>query len=356
MKDMQTTDIAGKQNLNDLLRWQNQLLAPNIPIFSDLRKVKTWGWGFVLYFLICIWSDTSQLFDLNPGHYVAAGALFMILFVYSNMRFTQPGHCLGLMVTGLVSILFAAYLMANRRYDFETEKWITGILMAGLLVFTTLFKLKKKLAPFVALGKARVWMYFHIYSGGLAALLLLFHTGFHFPVGFFSNILFFIFLLSILLGLVGMYLQKVIPLKLADLDVEVIYEKIPEIVCQLKNKIEGLTVAVDENRPLSKMLAGFCDQEIQPFFRSPLPSPEYFFSVTAGLLEKLHKFEKIRQLLNEEEKSILDRIKQLYIEKQQLDVHKSLQWILRVWLWIHVIFSSLLIILIVYHVGLMIAY
>jgi hypothetical protein len=346
--------MASKGSKN-LTPWVRSLLTGS-PVFSDFQKVKIWVLGLALLLAVFAWVNAIKVFDLNIGYFIAGTALFVILFVTSTMRKTQPGHACWITGMALIAIMLSAYLIVSPRLDFETEKKMTGLSMIILIMITAGFKIKKILSPFIALGRGRFWMLLHIYSGLAALLFLMFHVNFKLPIGLLSNGLYYLFVFSIFMGLVGIFLQKVIPIRLGDLNVEAVYEKIPDIVKEMRDQLKTSLVLVPENRHFSKILVGFCEHEIFPFFEKTEPRFLYFFSITAGLSEKLHKFDKVALFLNDTERKILLKIQDTYIEKQQLDVHRSLQWVLRQWLWVHIILSSLLIVLITYHVILIILY
>ncbi|MBI4384990.1 MAG: hypothetical protein HY579_13280 [Nitrospinae bacterium] len=151
-------------------------------------------------------------------------------------------------------------------------------------------------------------------------------------------------------------MQKIVPIKLADLEFEVVYEKIPGVVERLRDKIRAALDELGRKHEVSKALSYFCDQEVFPFFQGPIPQLTYFFSASAGVIEKLHEFEKVEMFLSEREKLVLARIREMYLEKQQIDVHCALQCILRQWLSLHMTISALFITLGIYHVAIIVAF
>lgn len=310
---------------------------------------------FTLFLVGLFWIKTQTQFLPNAGHYLAILSIFIIAFASSNLKKTALGHCLGIIITAISGLGLSGYLIYDHRFDGDLEKIISGLAILALLILAACFRLKKFLSPFKIFGTGRTWKHIHIYSGVIAFLLLIFHINFQFPQGLYSNILFYLFGIFILIGLFGVYLQHIIPVKLADLEIEVVYEKIPQIISELRERVHGLLKKPDGSL-VSPLLSSFCKQEVFPFFKEALPGFRYAFSVTSGLIDKLHKFDNCYQFLGDDERCVLEEIKKHFKDKQKLDVHASLQWLLRRWLWLHVFLACLLTVFVTYHLVLILRY
>ncbi len=335
--------------------WVVHLQSRPLPWFYSPVKLRVWSLLLFLFLVGALWIKTQNLFLPNAGHYLALLSAFMVPLAFFNLRKTAIGHCMGLTVTALTGLGLAAYLINGHRLDGDLEKIISGASILALILLAAGFKMKKFLSPFKVFGTGRAWKHIHIYSGVIALLLLIFHINFRFPVGLFSNAMFYLFGSFIVVGFFGIYLQHVIPMKLADLEIEVVYEKIPQIIAELQERVQGLLKKPDESN-VSPLLSSFCKQEVLPFFKGALPNIQYAFSVSSGLIDKLHKFDNCHQFLGEEEQQILDEIKKYYKYKQKLDVHASLQWLLRRWLWLHVFLACLVTVFVTHHLILILMY
>ncbi|MEO8166817.1 MAG: hypothetical protein ABI623_01130 [bacterium] len=195
------------------------------------------------------------------------------------------------------------------------------------------------------LGNSKVWVQFHVYGGTFAGLLVLMHTGFRWPHGLFNNLLWFLSMWVTASGLFGVVLQRWIPRILSSgLSIEAAYERIPELVAQLRERAEKLVAS--------------CTDPIKDFYRtnlaSTLATPEarliYYIDVTGGVQSRVKQFEFLRRVLSSEEKEILDKIQRIYKSKLELDAHYSLQRSLRWWLYTHVPLSFVLLFMIVLHI------
>jgi hypothetical protein len=318
--------------------------------FPVTNTIKKWGLGTLITATILIVLGALNFFVIKQDHVFILTGISVFLFAMFNRKLMSTGNFFGVATLSLFSILGFSYLLFGQRYDFETEKWISGFLMVTLVLICVSYKLKKKLSPFVIFGNSRNWRYFHIYSGIGAFITLIFHINFHLPVGFFSNVLFYVVVGFISFSLIGLFLQKWIPLKLTSLDRDVVFEKIPSIVDQMRDRVHSLLYSFKNSEPVSVTLSGFCDKEVFPFLNALFShKPLFFFGPTASP-GNLVKFDTVATFLNSKEKQLLEEVRSICHEKSQLDVHYSLQWMWRIWLWLHIIFSFLLITLVSYHI------
>src|SRR5262245_17506167 len=109
-----------------------------------------------------------------------------------------------------------------------------GVAAAALMSLGGSYAVRRKLmvGPLVT---AQDWLQFHIYGSTLAAIFVLVHIGFHLPHGQFGWWLLGLTIWTTVSGLTGVALQKWIPsLIAAQLSVEVIYERIPEMLDRLR--------------------------------------------------------------------------------------------------------------------------
>ncbi len=219
-----------------------------------------------------------------------------------------------------------------------------GIISSLLMFGAGLYAVRRRMLN-RDLGNSNVWVQFHVYGGTLAGLLVLMHTGFRWPHGPFNSLLWFLSMWVTASGLFGVLLQRWIPRILSSgLSIEAAYERIPELVAQLRERAEKLVAS--------------CTDPIKDFYRtnlaSTLATPEarliYYIDVTGGVQSRVKQFEFLRRVLSSDEKEILDKIQRIYKSKLELDAHYSLQRSLRWWLYTHVPLSFVLLFMIVLHI------
>jgi hypothetical protein len=226
-----------------------------------------------------------------------------------------------------------------------------GILAALLFVFEMAYPSRRPRAR--PLGTAKNWLQAHVYLGVIALLSVFIHTGFSWPHGWFGWALLVLSGWTTASGLIGVLLQKWIPLSIAGgLRVTALYERIPELIGELRKEADLLMDGT------SDVLENFYRTQVaQPLSRLQ-PSWSYVVDVRGGRDRALEPFQRLSQFVGEDEKDRVADLMNIYIEKLELDAQYSVQRALRAWpmLTLHVPAAGLLIGLLVVHVVTWIVY
>ncbi|MDH3253321.1 MAG: hypothetical protein OEM41_11050 [Ignavibacteria bacterium] len=218
-----------------------------------------------------------------------------------------------------------------------------GVIAAVLMVGAALYGARRRLMRY-HLGRSSVWVQYHVYGGTLFMLMVFMHSGFHLPTG---TLAWFLWTLSIWItisGLLGVLLQKTIPKVLSSgLSIEVVYERIPELVDQIRERATSLMESCTDP------VRNFYEKNIHRRLLAPRIRPIYYIDITGGIQSRMRQFDYLRQFLSHDEQQSLDRLRALYRTKLELDAHYTLQRVLRVWLYLHVPVSLVLLILVGVH-------
>ncbi len=221
-----------------------------------------------------------------------------------------------------------------------TYGWIAALLMFGAGLYGVRRRVLNR-----DFGNSKVWVEFHVYGGTLAALLVLLHTGFRLPNGLFNWLLWLLAVWVTVSGLLGVILQRWIPkLLTSGLSVEAVYERIPDLVLELRERAEKLV------RTCAAPVRDFYQGTVAAALVQPEPRLIYYLDVTGGVQSRIRKFEFLRRVLPDEEKKRLDELQLIYKTKLELDAHYSLQRALRWWLYSHVPLSMVLLLMILLHI------
>jgi len=218
-----------------------------------------------------------------------------------------------------------------------------GIAAALVFVFETAYPWRRSRAR--PLGSAQRWLQAHVYLGALAFLAVLIHSGFHLPGGAMGWALLLLSLWTTASGLVGVWLQKWLPIVMAEgLRVEALYERIPALVEHLLKEADALMANASE------VLDRFYVTEVRARLATIEPSWAYLLDVRAGRERALEPFRRMSNFVDPAEKDIVNDLSMIRMEKMDLDVHYSLQGVLRRWLVLHVPPAALLMALLAVHV------
>ncbi len=278
-------------------------------------------------------------------------------------RRTRPAARLGTRLPApLVALLAAVLLAASYALGaafFEVEPgsaWSLayGVGAAALLVLTAAYGVRRRMMPAMSRwrwGRAAGWLTLHLWGGGLFLLLMLLHSGLRWPAGAVTQGLWLLGFWTVATGAAGRLLQLWIPrLLTSGLTVEVLYERIPELVEELRGRAERL--AGGSHEAIQTLYEGGVATELAAPRRRWL----YFMDVTGGIGRRLGEFRHVRRLLPEAERERLDELEQLLRTKLEIDAHYTLQRALRWWPVLHVPAAVVLVALLGVHLYLVLFY
>jgi hypothetical protein len=252
----------------------------------------------------------------------------------------------GFFVAVAVSTL--AYAGASWWWPWSPGRWgglAFGTMAAVLFLVDSLYPLRRRLMawPF---GTAQRWLQFHLYGGGLASLFVLFHVGFQAPEGQFGWWLLTLSLWTTATGLLGVYLQKYVPLVLAsNLSVEAIYERIPELSSRLQGEADRLLAGGPD------LIQRFYLDDLRAWLGTLSPSWSYVLDVRADRERRMAPFQEMSAYLSEPDRLRFSDLQAIVSEKMELDIHYSLQRLIRVWIPLHAVPAIVLMGMLVVHIG-----
>lgn len=218
---------------------------------------------------------------------------------YAEFRFASPAHASGWFLFATVCLLMAFYV--------------------------------RKALPFRWLGTARFWMHLHLVAGVLSLALFALHAGFAWPYGGFERILLFFFLMAGGSGIIGWGLSRWLPRRLRREGLEPIFEELPSLTLALAEQ-------VDQKVTQATGLGSLYTAEVRAWFRNVHYLPN-------------RGSESVR-LFSEQDPELLQALN----DKRRLDRHACLQGTLKLWLFVHIPFSVLLILGSALHVGLVLSF
>ena len=219
-----------------------------------------------------------------------------------------------------------------------------GVSGAVLLVGATLYAARRR-TPARGPISSHSWLQFHVYGGALFLLLVLMHSGFRFPEGTLAWALWILSVWTVVSGILGILIQKWIPrLLTSGLATEAHYDRIGELVEAVRGKAAALVGSSDV------MVQEFYERNLAPQLAAPEPRWIYFIDITGGIQSRVSQFRYLRDFLPSHERKGLDQLQALFVTKLELDAHYTLQRLLRWWLYAHVPFALMLVVLVGFHV------
>lgn len=219
-----------------------------------------------------------------------------------------------------------------------------GIAATALLVATLAYAVRRRM-PRRGPGALHHWVQVHVYGGALFLVVLAVHSGGVSPGGPLAWGLWVCSLWVVGTGLLGVCIQKWIPPALTSaLATEVHYDRIPELVATVREKVERLAAASGES------VRKFHETNLEAALAGPRTSLVYFFDVTGGIQSRMRRFDYLKRLLDGSDVQRLEEMRTLIRTKLEMDAHYTLQRALRWWLYLHVPAAYLLAALVAVHV------
>ena len=220
-----------------------------------------------------------------------------------------------------------------------------GSVAAALFVNAGLYPLRRRLLAW-PLGTVQRWLQLHIYGSVVAMVLVLGHMGFRLPAGTMGWWLFGLTVWTTATGLMGVALQKWLPVRLArNLNIEVIYERLPEQVERLRGDANTLMTGAGD------ALRRVYEQDVVPLLSAPSLRWSAVFDLRGNRARIVEPLTRIDAFIEESDRERLRALTVIVNDKLDLDVHGSVQRALRFWLYTHVPPAMLLLGLLVVHIA-----
>ncbi|MEC9344885.1 MAG: hypothetical protein VYB54_01585 [Pseudomonadota bacterium] len=226
---------------------------------------------------------------------------------------------------------------------------VTGYTLAGLMVFLGLFNTRKKLSM-IPLGRGAYWTAAHGIAGALALSVFFLHTrGTVIPDGSYERLLAGLFYLVTITGVLGYWLQRMLPRRLTENGLEVIWERIPGEIAEIREKAEAI-VEEAADKSASDTLARYYMETLAWFFRRPRFPLSHFFGARAGDAWIRREFTAMRRYVDETESGYLQQLEQLALLKNRLDFAWSVNGFLKIWLLFHVPLAVGTLLVMIWHI------
>ncbi len=253
----------------------------------------------------------------------------------------------------LVPVVAAALVVAVAGYAYLAElrlvdtSFVTGYVLLVIMIGLFLLRWRKRLSM-VPLGRAATWLAVHVIGGALAVAAFWIHTGSLWPIGAFDQLIALLFYFVTLSGFFGYAIQRIYPRRLTQTGREIIFERIPAAIGELREVGESLVLECAEKTG-SDTLGRYYLETFDWYFRAP----RFFFNhATGGARGEFwarHHCGTVRRYLSNAELPYLKKLSELLEAKNVVDLHYAAQRMMKVWLWFHVPAAIGLLILALWH-------
>ena len=215
------------------------------------------------------------------------------------------------------------------------------------VAFCALYNARKRL-PAAPLGSSAAWLQAHLYvalaSGGVFAL----HVPWRWPNGWLEGALFALYAATLVSGVIGLYWTRTLPRKLSRISEEVVYERIPMLRGQLRDRAQAAVLTAVRTAGAAT-LGEFYRERLHDYFERRrgwryrlLPNMDLRKQLLAELTESTRYF-------SDGERATAEQLFALVRRRDDLDFHEALQWRLKTWLFVHIALTAPLLAVAVVH-------
>lgn len=216
----------------------------------------------------------------------------------------------------------------------RSSSFFTGWLLLAAVAFCALYNVRKRL-PAAPLGSSAAWLQAHIYVAIGSVGVLALHVPWRWPNGWLEGTLFWLYAATIVSGVIGLYWSRTLPRRLSKVSEEVVYERIPMLRGQLRDRAQAAVLAAVRTGGATT-LGEFYRDRLHDFFERRrgwryrlLPDMNLRKQLLAELTEAT-------RYLSEAERETAEHLFALVRRRDELDYHEALQWRLRAWLFVHI--------------------
>ena len=224
---------------------------------------------------------------------------------------------------------------------------LTGYTLMASMLLLGLFNSRKKLSM-IPIGRGSTWLAFHVVLGIFALSLFGLHVGVFWPQGLYEQMLAGSFYMVSLSGVVGYALQRSLPRRLTQTGIEIIYERIPAELAEIRERVEVLVLECTEKSG-SDTVAQHYMGTLNWYFQKPRFCLSHFVGGDAGGYWLRGPGGAARRYLNDVEKEYFDQIIALAELKSLVDRHFVCQGVMKKWLFLHIPLAVAVIALAVWH-------
>jgi len=248
-------------------------------------------------------------------------------------RVVSKGTLAGIALSGLVFVLF---VVANTGYGvaLRDAKYFNGWVLAACML-AMLFLISRKRVVILPFGRVRFWLVTHYYIGFVIIGVFLVHSRGGLPDTPLEWLLWTLFIVVAVSGVIGAVVSKIVPPRLASFGERVIFERIPVFRAQLAADAEALALeSIEGENRVS--IAELYRKVLASYFARPRNMLAHLRSSTRPLARIESELNSIERYLDDEGKARLAKMRDLVRAKNNLDMQYANGGLLKLWLFLHI--------------------
>ena len=254
----------------------------------------------------------------------------------------------------VIAIALTWYAFKIVALSLQVQQYYSGWLVAALIAFLLLFYVKKKLST-LPLGRNASWAQWHYYCGIFLIAAFGIHVEFSSPDGYVERILAGLLAIVVVVGIGGVVINRLYARRLAYLSEEIIFERIPDHLQALRERLEAEVVKTVEESG-SSTLSNYYVEHLAGYFFGNRDRLAHLLGSRQPHLERLNDLELQMRYLNEREAAFAMTLADYLEQKNTLDTHYALQGALKFWGVLHAPVGLVLLFMVFVHIVLVYAF
>lgn len=252
-----------------------------------------------------------------------------------------------------VGLFWLVWIYANGLRD---PRYLDGWLLAGGMSLQLMFHVAIKIASMAPKAAMR-WKKFHIFLGYLLIPAFISHSNFSLPDTVFEWALWVGFVLVTLSGVFGIYLAWALKSK-HGIDEHISYERIPARRAELAQNIHAAVTSTNQSPaamalpapPYDAWIRDLYTAHLRDFFQGHRNFTGHLIGSQRALKRLTDEIDSLSRYVDTQSQEKLAAVRNLVVEKDQLDFAQVNLGLTRGWLFVHVPVTYGLIVLSVVHI------
>lgn len=219
----------------------------------------------------------------------------------------------------------------------------SGYVLAVIVLFLAAYSLRKRL-PFLPWGSSATWLQIHLYVAAVALPIFGWHVHWRIPNGYLETTLATTFLFTWLSGLFGIYITRLLPKQLTQMGNEFLAEEIPWFTAQVRAQAYDVARNAHRVSPDST-ISEYYLHELFAYFERPRSLLYIAYPTSRRRRQLQNGLHDLDRYLGIEERPWRDRMMELVQRKDDLDFRAARQALLRLWFFVHIGSTMMLLVL-----------
>ncbi|OUS27003.1 hypothetical protein A9Q99_17505 [Gammaproteobacteria bacterium 45_16_T64] len=267
-----------------------------------------------------------------------------------NFGYRRARNTAGVLAAGIAAVFTFEIIDLS----IQVQQYYSGWFMIFLMAILVVFYVKKRLIV-VGMGSGGNWAQWHYYIGLFLFIIYLKHVEFSFPDGLVESTITVFYLIVMISGVCGVFINRVFARRLSYLEEDIIYERIPVHLKKLRHDVEGLIIDSVENSG-STTLSDYYLQHLAGYFEKPQFFFTHLLGSNYGFLRVKDGLDRQMRYLNKKEAEYALNLNNMLQKKNLLDTHLALQRVLKYWGTLHFPMALILVLVTFVHVVLVYAF